>query len=245
MKPLHRVAIAGIVGLLASTAIGTDRLSIAYAYATNRLGGGFTVEQRLAQFGEAARARLAQRYQAVGMRYPGEQVALLAFKDQRELGLYAWHGSAGWRHISTYPITAASGVAGPKLREGDRQVPEGVYRVVFLNPNSLYHVSLRLDYPNAFDQRMAALDGRSKLGGDIMIHGKSVSIGCLAVGDSAAEDLFTLAADVGQRNIQVVIAPTDLRTPTAFGLPADPEWTTELYDDIRRHLAQFPAPRPK
>ena len=58
--------------------------------------------------------------------------------------------------ICVYPVLGASGVLGPKLKEGDRQVPEGVYRVPELNPNSDFHLSLRLDYPNEFDRAQGA-----------------------------------------------------------------------------------------
>jgi len=71
--------------------------------------------------------------------------------------------------VADYRITAASGTAGPKLREGDRQVPEGIYRIVGLNPNSRYHLSMKLDYPNAFDRHQAARDGRARPGSDIFI----------------------------------------------------------------------------
>jgi murein L,D-transpeptidase YafK len=71
----------------------------------------------------------------------------------------------------------ASGKAGPKLREGDGQVPEGIYRIDGLNPNSSYHLSLKLNYPNDFDLEQARTEGRTELGGDIFIHGKAVSIG--------------------------------------------------------------------
>ena len=71
--------------------------------------------------------------------------------------------------LARYPIRAASGALGPKLREGDRQVPEGVYDIESLNPNSRFHVALRVGYPNAFDRQMAGREGRTALGGDIMI----------------------------------------------------------------------------
>jgi hypothetical protein len=146
----------------------------------------------------------------------------------------------GWRFIRSYAILGASGHLGPKLRQGDRQVPEGVYRVTLLNPNSVAHVSLRLDYPNAFDRERAALDGRDNLGGDIMIHGRTNSIGCLAIGDEAAANLFTLAALATIENIMVVISPTDFRRPGFITLSADlPPWTEELYDQLRAQLAQF------
>jgi L,D-transpeptidase catalytic domain len=84
--------------------------------------------------------------------------------------------------IHSYSVLVASGHNGPKLREGDRQVPEGFYRITSLNPNSSYHLSIKLNYPNAFDQQHADEEGRDRLGGDIFIHGKAASIGCLAMG---------------------------------------------------------------
>lgn len=94
------------------------------------------------------------------------------------------------RFLFAYHILAASGTVGPKLREGDEQVPEGIYSISGLNPNSQFHLSLRVDYPNTNDRQQAQLESRTNLGQDIMIHGRAASIGCLALGDEAAEDLF-------------------------------------------------------
>ena len=74
-----------------------------------------------------------------------------------------------------------------------RQVPDGLYRIDSLNPNSLYHLALHVDYPSADDRARAAQDGRRELGGAIMIHGGAGSDRCLAMGDEAAEDLFVRA----------------------------------------------------
>src|SRR5204863_8498878 len=62
-------------------------------------------------------------------------------------------------------------------------ISEGIYPIESLNPNSRFHLSLRIGYPNAFDRAQAAKEKRTNLGGDIMIHGNSVSIGCLAMGE--------------------------------------------------------------
>jgi len=202
--------------------------------------GSFTVQQRIDQFGEAARQRLEPHYAAAGLTYPGVRAALLAFKDERRLELQVRDESGSWRFVRSYPILAASGGPGPKLREGDLQVPEGIYRVTFLNANSLYHVSLRLDYPNAFDRQMARREGRSDLGGDIMIHGKAVSVGCLAMGDEVAEELFTLAASLGQSNIEVLIAPSDFRTRALAEVAPEPPWLGQLYSRIAAALAAYP-----
>ncbi|MBD8525641.1 L,D-transpeptidase family protein [Pseudomarimonas arenosa] len=202
---------------------------------------GFTVEQRLDQFGAAAQERLQVHYRAAGVRWPGERAALLAFKDQASLELHVQDEQNRWQFVRRYPILAASGGPGPKLREGDYQVPEGFYRVSFLNANSRFHVSLRLDYPNAFDRQMAAREGRSGLGGDIMIHGSRVSVGCLAMGDPTAEELFTLAASIGMDKLEVLIAPQDFRQ-TSLPSRTSPVWLLALYEDLQRSLQRFFSP---
>jgi len=138
-------------------------------------------------------------------------------------------------------VLAASGALGPKLLQGDRQVPEGVYRVLWLNPNSSYHLSMKLDYPNAFDRERARRDGRTDLGGDIFVHGRAVSIGCVALGDPAIEELFVLAADVGTARVQAVIAPRDLRVPSARDPEIASPWAPELYRLVRREMARLRA----
>jgi murein L,D-transpeptidase YafK len=157
------------------------------------------------------------------------------------LEIYAGADAQNLRFIHSYPVLAASGVAGPKLRKGDLQVPEGIYPVDSLNPNSKYHLSLRIGYPNAFDRERAAVDGRANLEGDIMIHGGSVSVGCLAMGDTVAEDLLVLAADTGITNITVILSPLDFRqgksVPVSDKFPA---WSETLYQTIRSNLAALP-----
>lgn len=215
-----------------------ERIAIIVSYAILKLRGGYTLEERLQQFGALATARLASYFEAADVTFPPTELTFVVFKDQRTLEIFARNNSGSWRFIRTYPILGTSGQLGPKLREGDRQIPEGIYRVVFLNPNSMYHVSLRLDYPNAFDHEMALADGREHLGTDIMIHGKTSSIGCLAMGDEAAEDLFTLTALTKSENVTVLISPTDLRRslPSLRGQPA---WTQRLYEVLRAQLVQF------
>jgi len=198
-----------------------------------------SVQDRLREFGGAARQRLAPHFQRAGLSYPPQQVLFLALKKEKILELYAGDSDRR-KFVRRYPILAASGGLGPKLRDGDKQVPEGIYRIESLNPNSAYHVSLRLNYPNDFDRAQAAKDGRTRLGGDIMIHGKAVSIGCIAVGDAAAEELFTLAADVGVTNVAVISAPWDFRrrkeNPSTTN---QPPWVPELYQRI---AAALPTP---
>ena len=200
-----------------------------------------TVAERLNQFGEKARGRWKPYFAKAQTTYPPAGVKLVALKTERVLQVYAVEKSGRSHWIRSYPILAASGVPGPKLQEGDGQVPEGVYPVESLNPNSRFHVALRVGYPNAFDRSQAERDGRTKPGGDIMIHGSSVSVGCLAMGDETAEDLFVLAADTGLANVTVIIAPVDFRkgksVPTSVKLP---DWSVILYSQIKAQLNGLP-----
>lgn len=198
----------------------------------------FTVQDRLEQFGDAVTERLLPHFETAGIAFPPSEIRLLAFKDSKHLELYARDVDNDWRKIIDYPIHAASGISGPKLREGDKQVPEGIYAIDAFNPNSQYHVSLRLNYPNTFDQQMGKRDGRKQLGSDIMIHGKAVSAGCLAMGDIAAEDLFALTAWTGREQVKVIIAPTDFRNPHTRTVAhnVSPDWTATLYQHIQGEL---------
>ncbi len=200
-----------------------------------------TVAQVVAEKGPAVDERLAPLFRRARVSYPPGKIFLLAFKREGKLELWAADRGEGAApaFIRTYPITARSGHAGPKLKEWDLQVPEGIYRVTWLHPNSSYHLSMKLDYPNDFDRRMAAADGRTDLGGDIFIHGDAKSIGCIAVGDEGIEELFVLAARVGLDHVEVVIAPNDLRRGPPPPLPEASAWTGALYSRIDEVLARF------
>lgn len=203
----------------------------------------YTVQQRVTQFAPAVARRLKPAFAAAGLAYPPRQLAYVAFKDARVLEV---HGrdlpTQPWRFVKRYAVLAASGKPGPKLAEGDFQVPEGIYKAELLNPNSRFHLSIRLNYPNDFDRRMAQRDGRTRLGGDIMIHGNAVSIGCLAMGDQAAEDLFILSAISTGGPTRIVVSPTDFRqrqpAARASGLP----WLPALYASLSTELDRYSSP---
>ena len=204
-----------------------------------RITGPRTVADVVAKYGPAARARLAPHFRRAGASYPPKEIAILVLKRERRVAV--WVRGDRWRFLRNYPILAASGHAGPKLREGDQQVPEGVYRIAHLNPNSSYHLSMKVSYPNAFDLRMARRDGRTRLGGDIFIHGKAVSIGCVALGDRAIEELFTMVAETGHGKVRVIIAPNDLRVAGPVFHETAPPWLRELYRTVAAALAAFPV----
>lgn len=200
--------------------------------------GARTVADVIQQYGTTARKRLNPAFFSASVDYPPNRLALLGLKAERLLEIWALE-QGEWHFIKEYPIRAASGMAGPKLLEGDRQVPEGLYRIIGLNPNSSYHLSMKLNYPNAFDLRNARKEGRNHPGGDIFIHGKALSIGCLAMGDVAIEDLFVMVGDVGKDNVKVVIAPHDPRKkPLPQSLPGIP-WSDTLYRQIEKEFEAF------
>lgn len=167
-------------------------------------------------------------------------MCLISIKSQRRLELWLADQSGKWHFIKDYPVLGQAGVLGPKLREGDRQVPEGIYGVAYLNPNSSYHLGLMLDYPNAFDRKKAQADGRSTLGGEIAIHGSDRSAGCLAMGDEAIEEIFVLASKLQREAITVIIAPYDLRVEQVT-FPQDPpvSWLEELYAMLQKRMQPF------
>lgn len=210
-----------------------------------RITGPRTVADVLAKVGPAARARLEPHFLRAGVSWPPHEIAFLVLKNERRMAVWARNAPAPrparWKFIRNYPILAASGDPGPKLLEGDYQVPEGVYRIEHLNPNSSYHLSMKVSYPNAFDRRMARRDGRTRLGGDIFIHGKNVSIGCVALGDTAIEELFTLVARTGPTKVRVILAPNDLRVAGPIFGASPPPWIRELYATVATALAEFPV----
>ena len=199
--------------------------------------GQKTVAERVVEFGAGVRVRLRPEFERVGVTYPPQRITLVGIKQEKVLEVWVNDPAV---LLKRYPMLGASGVLGPKLQEGDLQVPEGLYRIESLNPNSLYHLALRVNYPNSFDRIKGKLDGREDLGCDIMIHGSNGSVGCLAMGDQAAEELFVLAAETGIEKILVILTPVDFRrAELPQEMPRVPEWTPELYEMVRQALGEL------
>jgi len=231
-----------LVGLVVGIGLFALKGRIAHA-ADQTIHGPYSVAERLQEYGTMVDTRIGPDFARAGVPYPPVAVTLLVLKQERQLQVYAAATDGNPRFIRAYPILAASGHAGPKLAEGDGQVPEGIYAVESLNPNSSYHLALHVGYPNAFDRAQAAADGRTQLGGDIMIHGSNVSIGCVAMGDAAAEDLFVLAAKVGLTRVRLIFSPLDFRVANhLLNYNAQPEWIPELYTQLKLVLKSLPPP---
>ena len=148
--------------------------------------------------------RFATRMSTAGVR-PGMPVHLRIYKLESEIELWVQKGGRFVRFAS-YPICMWSGRLGPKLKEGDRQAPEGFYTVDKdgLNPNSVEHLSFNLGFPNAYDR------SKGRTGSFLMVHGGCASIGCYAVTDRVVDELWafvTAALDNGQARIPVHAFP--------------------------------------
>jgi murein L,D-transpeptidase YafK len=176
-----------------------------------------------------------------GIAWPPARITLLGFKQERILEVWVANPTGKFTRIARYPILAASGGPGPKVRAGDMQVPEGIYRIDSLNPASRFHLSLRVDYPNADDVARSTIPG-SRMGGDIYVHGNAVSAGCIALGDGPIEDVFTLVALAKPAGRRIIIAPVDFRTD-APAPRTESELISALYARLQSELRQFGAAR--
>lgn len=157
-----------------------------------------------AQPGTPELNRLSERLTAGGLK-EGAPVLVRIFKKESELEVWMKSGSRFVRFAS-YPICRWSGRLGPKLKEGDRQSPEGFYSVARrqLNPNSRWHRSFNLGYPNIFDQ------SHDRTGSFIMVHGGCSSTGCFAITNPVVDEIWHLinaAFDAGQKRFQVHVFP--------------------------------------
>ncbi|HEX9107042.1 MAG TPA: L,D-transpeptidase family protein, partial [Longimicrobiales bacterium] len=161
----------------------------------------------------AAEAPLREAFTKAGLAWPAAKVYLRAFKREHQLEVWGERADGSYALVKTYAICSLGGSGlGPKIRRGDEQVPEGFYHVIEFNPSSEYHLSLRLDYPNAADlaRAGAAADG---LGGDIFLHGGCKSAGCLPLTDAGIEQIYWLAVQAraaGERQIPIDIFPARL-----------------------------------
>lgn len=151
------------------------------------------------------------KYEEVERLFKDKEIELgapLFFRVIKQLNILEVWAQSGpkYKLLKTYPICYFSGNFGPKTKQGDGQVPEGIYSIApkQLNPFSSYHLSMNIGYPNARD----CIDKRT--GGNIMIHGGCVSVGCLAMTDAVIEEIYTMVAisfEKGQRSIPLHIFP--------------------------------------
>jgi len=128
------------------------------------------------------------------------------FKEESELEVWKQDAEGNFALLKTYPICRWSGELGPKVKEGDRQAPEGFYNITpgQMNPNSNYYLAFNLGFPNTYDR------ANDRTGAFLMVHGDCSSSGCYAMTDEQIQEIYALGRDSflgGQKSFQVQAYP--------------------------------------
>jgi murein L,D-transpeptidase YafK len=167
------------------------------------------------RFSEALKHRedtLMKQFRDKKLEWPVRNIYIRSFKYDSQLEVWVkYDNNDKYKLFKTYKVCALAGTLGPKRMQGDYQVPEGFYYINEFNPRSTFHLSLGLNYPNASDR---ILGDSLQPGGDIYIHGKCVTSGCIPIMDQQIEELYILAAHAhsqGQDFIPVHIFPVNFR----------------------------------
>jgi murein L,D-transpeptidase YafK len=169
----------------------------------------------------------------------GAPIFVRIFKEESELEVWKARDDGRFYHFKTYPICNWSGNVGPKTALGDKQAPEGFYRVsdTQMNPNSQYYLAFNLGYPNAYDRSL------QRTGDALMVHGKCKSVGCYAMTDALMEEIYSLAREAlkgGQTSFEVHAFPfrmTEANMVRYQGNPNVPFWKTlkQGYDFFEKY----------
>ncbi len=133
-------------------------------------------------------------------------IMIRIFKEEGKLEIWKAKRDNRFDMIASYDICAWSGKLGPKVKEGDRQAPEGYYNLTpgHLNPNSNYYLAINTGFPNRYDQA----NGRN--GTNLMIHGACSSSGCYSMTDAQVLEIYGFARDAfkgGQKTVQLQALP--------------------------------------
>lgn len=168
---------------------------------------------------------------------------LRAYKHEGVLEVWAKNRpDQKYQLLTTYPICQSSGSPGPKRKEGDLQVPEGFYQINHFNPQSNFHLSLGINYPNKSDRVFA---DKNHPGGAIYIHGSCVTIGCIPITDDKIKELYILAVEAknnGQKAISVTICPSRMTEAniTAFRKTGNySQKVLDLWTDLKTDYEKF------
>ncbi len=167
-------------------------------------------------------------------------VLIRAFKKEAELEIWKQQADGQYTLLKTYPMCRWSGQLGPKIKEGDRQVPEGFYTITpgQMNPNSAYYLSFNVGYPNAYDR------AHGYSGGSIMVHGACSSAGCFSMTDEQIAEIYAIAREAfggGQRAIQMQSLPFRMTPENLAKNRFDPNM--KFWKDLKEGSDQFEVSR--
>lgn len=197
-----------------------------------------TVPQALKYYGPNARKSLREKCAAMSLQYPPKHLTLITLKEERKLLMFGGNELKQMNLIGTFPLVSYCGGLGPKLKQGDLQIPEGIYGIT--GSQAFNMLALCVNYPNEVDRKNAASDHRTNLGGDILIHGGSQSTGCVVVSDDDMEQIFVAVNDAGYKNVELIMAPCDLtKNWPRLDMTKQPSWLPQLYKAIKERMSIY------
>ena len=183
---------------------------------------------------------IQQLYHKHNLLLENSKIYLRAFKTEKILEVWAApnEGNKPFQLIISYEFSAFSGVLGPKRKEGDLQIPEGIYHINRFNPCSKFHLSLGINYPNKADSFLSI----TNLGGDIFIHGDSFTVGCISITDDKIKELYILcveAKNAGQKEIPVHLFPYRLNNPKHYNMLIKYPEHKKLWSELKSIFSNF------
>ncbi|HMO31236.1 murein L,D-transpeptidase family protein [Enterovirga sp.] len=169
---------------------------------------------------------------------PRAPILIRAFKKEAEMEVWKRNRAGRYVLLKTFPICRWSGQLGPKRRTGDRQTPEGFYAVPAgkMNPNSAYHLSFDVGYPNAYDR------AHGGTGAFLMTHGTCSSMGCFAMTDAQITEIYALARDAlaaGQHAFQFQSYPFRMTAQNMARARTEPH--IEFWRQLKEGYDRFEA----
>ncbi|WP_291906204.1 L,D-transpeptidase family protein [Chitinophaga sp. CB10] len=197
--------------------------------------------------GEAYRQKeelIRKEFEKKGLAYPARYIFIRSFKLDSEMEIWVKNNPQDtFRLFKSYRVCTLSGKMGPKRREGDRQVPEGFYYINDFNPNSNYHLSLGINYPNFSDR---ILSDPKRPGSEIYIHGNCITVGCIPLTDEFIDEVYILAVNAknaGQDFIPVHVFPVKFSNNRSVeylsGVPVTDSISRPFWADLRTAYDYF------
>ncbi len=163
-------------------------------------------------------------------------ILIRTYKKEAEFEIWKMKADGRYTKLKTFPMCRWSGQLGPKMREGDRQVPEGFYRITpgQMNPTSQYYLSFNVGYPNAYDRAHGAT------GGSIFVHGACSSAGCFSMTDQQIDQIYAVAREGfagGQQAIQMQSFPFHMTAENMAKYRSDPN--IEFWKQLKEGADNF------
>ncbi len=205
----RRLAAAGLLISAAATLGGCDEAATG--------GGGIAGSERASHPLSPEMVALMQKAGVA----QNSQILIRTYKKEAEFEIWKMKPDGRYALLRTFPMCRWSGQLGPKVREGDRQVPEGFYRITpgQMNPTSAYYLSFNVGYPNAYDRAWG------HAGGSIFVHGACSSAGCFSMTDAQIDQIYAVAREAfngGQQAIQMQSYPFHMTPENMAKYRADP-----------------------